>query len=277
MLKHGFKSLLRSRSRQFTRDLLAVEAGAIDQDGRGSVPWWNGDGCPVHYRRGTSDVSLVYGILFKPGRKSEYWLPAGLEPAVVFDIGANIGVTARYLAQRFPQAAVHGFEPIPANVELARDNAAAVPGRISIHPFGLGASAGSFTFSIPTGHGVNRGGYSRFGAAGAGADEIRAEIRATSEVLAALGGLQPDVIKIDTEGAEYDILGSFPREVLSRVSWIYGELHTEAIDAPSAFRVLDLLFPWFDIEVHKPLRKRNWFFDACNRSISDKFRGFRRT
>ncbi|MBK8065073.1 MAG: FkbM family methyltransferase [Betaproteobacteria bacterium] len=96
-------------------------------------------------------------------------------------------------------------------------------------------------------------------------------------MLAALDGVQPDVIKIDTEGAEYDILSSFPTEVLRKVSWIYGELHTEAIDSPSAFRVLDLLFPWFDIEVHKPLRKRNWFFDACNRSISDNFRGFRRS
>ena len=274
MLKQGFKTLLRSRSAQFTRDLLEVKAGRAGGDAPCSVRWWNGDGRGVHYRRGTSDVSLVYGILFVPGRRAEYWLPESLAPRVVFDIGANIGVTARYLAQRFPAAAVHGFEPIPGNIELLRMNAA--QSRISVHPYGLGPAGGSFAFSIPTGHGVNQGGYSRFGAVRAGADEVRAEIRATGDVLAALGAPQPDLIKIDTEGAEYEILASFPTEVLSKVSWIYGELHTEAIDAPAAFRVLDLLLPWFDIEVHKPLRKRNWFFDACNRNISERFRGFRR-
>lgn len=279
MLKLGFKSLLRSHSTNFTQDLLTTAAGHASRVGRGSVRWWNGDGQMVHYRRGTSDVGLVYGILFKAGRKSEYWLPKPLEASVVFDIGANIGVTARYLAHRFPKAVVHGFEPIPANVELALANSGSAPdpGRICVHPFGLGATAGKFSFAIPTGHDANRGGYSRFGEPVHGAQGILAEIRATEEVLGSLGGLQPDVIKIDTEGAEYDILSSFPTEVLSRVKWVYGELHSEAIEAPTTFRVLDLLSPWFDIEVHKPLRKRNWFFDACNKGISDKFRGFCRT
>ncbi|MBK8065072.1 MAG: FkbM family methyltransferase [Betaproteobacteria bacterium] len=135
MLKKKLKALLRSRSARFTRDLLAVGSTHADGNACNSVSWWNGDGRPVHYRCGTSDVGLVYDILFKPGRRAEYWLPAEVSPRVVFDIGANIGVTARYLAQRFPHAEIHGFEPIPANVEVLRANAEGAP--IHVHPYGL--------------------------------------------------------------------------------------------------------------------------------------------
>lgn len=61
------------------------------------VRWRTGDGSPIAYRTGTSDVGLVYDILFKRGRKGEYWLPVELDARVILDIGANIGVTARYL------------------------------------------------------------------------------------------------------------------------------------------------------------------------------------
>ena len=127
----ALKVLARTRSLGFTRDYLGQAPGA--RNGLASVPWWNGDGRPVYYRPGTSDVSIVYDILF---RKSEYWLPDGLAPRVIFDIGGNIGIAARYLAQRFPQAEVHSFEPVAENLELMRRNLDGT--RVRAHEFGLG-------------------------------------------------------------------------------------------------------------------------------------------
>ena len=240
-----------------------------------SVRWGQGDGGDVWFRSGSSDTVLVYDILFKPGAKSEYWLPAELDPKVIFDIGGNIGVTTRYLAHRFPEAEIHVFEPIASNLALLRRNA--VGPRIRVHEFGLGSEDGEFEFTIPLSDQTNEGGYSRFADRPVeGGRVVKGRVRKTSQVLAELGVEAIDLIKIDTEGAEFDILTSFPEEVLSKVSWIYGELHSKNLDVPSPFRVLDFLSPWFEVELAKPMRTRNPFFDACNSARYAQFKSFAR-
>ena len=56
-----------------------------------------------------------------------------------------------------------------------------------------------------------------------------------------------DLIKIDTEGAEYDILTSIKKELLTKTSWITGELHGnrdfEFSRKPSIFHV-GCIIPW---------------------------------
>jgi len=271
--KLALKTLARSRSLRLARDVDALERGEWGGEAVHEVPWRTGDGRPVAYRPGSSDVGLVYAILFKPARKSEYWLPPEVAPRTIFDIGANIGITARYLAHRFPDAAIHAFEPIAANLELLRRNVAGC--NVTVHPYGLGAADGAAEFGVPAGAPDNRGGYSRFAGAAA-TSVVRAELRSVGGVLDALRLDSVDVVKIDTEGAEYDILSAFPAAALARTRWIYGELHGAVDGAASGFRALDLLAPWFDIEVRKPLRKRNFFFDACNRRLAERVRGFRR-
>jgi FkbM family methyltransferase len=271
-LTKALKVLARSRSLQFARDYMDAQAGAALDGSEGSVLWWCGDRRPVHYRKGTSDVGLIYDILFKPGRKSEYWLPQALQANVVLDIGANVGIAARYLAHRFPGAEIHAFEPILENQTQLRRNVAGT--RVQVHEFGLGSTAGEVTFSLPDGARENRGSYSQF--AGEGALSVKGQVRAVNRALAELGVSAIDVLKIDVEGAEHDILGAFPDSQLAAITWIYGELHSPAADAQPAFEVLARLARWFDIEVYKPLRKRSWFFDACNRNASKRFRDFRR-
>ena len=268
------KALLRSRSLAFTRDYVHRQSPGAERGMLARVPWWNGDGQPIAYRRGTSDVSLVYDVLFKPGRKSEYWLPEGLEPRLILDIGGNIGVVARYLSHRFPAAAIHSFEPIPDNVAVLKEN---VAGRaVTVHPYGLGKATGTVEFAILPGAETNWAGYSMLRRDGEAATKRQAQVRDVREVLAALGGAQVDLIKIDAEGAEGDILEAIPDAVLERVTWIYGELHGAVMDPGRGFRILERLAKWFDIEVHKGLRMRNWFFDACKRDASARFAGLRR-
>lgn len=261
----ALKVLARTHSLEFTRDYLGRK-----RDGEAAVAWWNGDGRAVHYRPGTSDVSMIYDILFR----SEYWLPDGLSPQVVFDIGGNIGVAARYFAHRFPQAQVHSFEPVPENLEVMRRNLES--SAVHAHSYGLGGKSGEFEFHTPAAAPGDVSGYSSFGAAGSASRTVRAAVQAVPEVLRKLNLERVDVIKIDVEGAEHDIISAFPDELLGKVTWVYGELHGAAVDPALAFGLLERLAPWFDIEVHKPLRKQTWFFDACNKNASAQFRGFRR-
>ena len=73
-----------------------------------------------------------------------------------------------------------------------------------------------------------------------------------------------DMIKIDTEGAEHDILTGFPEDVISRVSVIVGELHSVKDDETLAF-----LSRWFDIR-RGPSKGRMSLFTAINKSCSSK-------
>ena len=72
----------------------------------------------------------------------------------------------------------------------------------------------------------------------------------------------PELIKIDVEGAEYDILAAFEPRVLERVRWITGELHGNR-----SFELLEFLSRWFDVETRKTLGKRLFNFLARNRSV----------
>lgn len=260
----------RARSVAFALDC-AAGTGTTPQ--KRSFLWRGGDGAPVAYRRGTSDAGLIYDLLLKPGPKGEYWLPEGLEARTVLDIGANVGIASRYLARRFPQARVHAFEPVPENAALLRENAAHCD-RIVVHAFALGPQDGEVRLASPDPTGYNRGGYSAFAAAASGA--LLAPVKRVERALAEAGIASVDVIKIDTEGAELAILSAFPEPILSRVQWIYGELHRGSIAEPADFRTLDFLSRWFDVAFTKPIRKRTWFFDACRRDLAARFRDFRR-
>ena len=147
--------------------------------------------------------------------------------------------------------------------------------KIFPHPFGLGPSDGQFELRIGGDGNANQGGYSLF-ANGSPETKTVATIRDVRGVLAELNLASVDVIKIDTEGAEFSILSAFPNDILEGVSWLYGELHTEHIGEPTDFKVLDLLAPYFHVGVYKPMFKCNYSFDACRKDLHEKFRRFRR-
>jgi FkbM family methyltransferase len=258
-LKDRVKVLLRSGSLHFTRDYFSHSP----QPARRIYRW---GGLPVHYRSGTSDTRLIYSILLKRGRKSEYALPraCALDPArvrTVLDIGANIGISAVYLASIFPNAEVHAFEPEPGNVALLSENAKAIP-RIRVHPFALGAEDGELTL-YSSDEAVNFGGFSAHGLGVDASRSQRVPVRHAGRCLAALGVRQVDVIKIDTEGAEWDILTSLGKPLLDAVQLIMGELHGRR-----DFELLTFLQPAFDIEMKKQLRNRLFNFYAARRSPS---------
>jgi FkbM family methyltransferase len=249
--------LLRSGSLSFTRDHVGpARAGA-----RGVYRW---KGLPVHYRCGTSDTHLIYSLLLKRGRKHDYALPpeSGVAPAdvrTVVDIGANAGIAARYFAATFGTAEVHAFEPEPGNCELLRANAAECP-RIRVHPFALGERDGELTL-YHSDDATNLGGFSSHGLGIDAARSLRVPVRHAGRALAELGIGSIDVLKIDTEGHEFEILTAIDPALLATVRVIIGELH-----GSRDFQLLDYLQPMFDIGVRKRIRDRLFTFYAVRRA-----------
>ncbi len=256
MDKTDLKYWLRSGSRQFMSHRRTKSRQVFTP---GVTATYTYRGRPLHYRPGSSDVFDIYEILLKKDYKAAYWLPQAVDPRVILDIGANIGLAAVYLANRFPAASITCFEPMADNFALLRQNIAPYP-QIQAYNLALGGQDGQRTiFASEGGEGIFTGNSFY----GLGVDQQRAsqvQVRDPASLLPQLGLGEIDLIKIDTEGAEWEILSRFDTGLLSRVKWIIGELH--GIDD---FKLLDYLSTWFLIDVKKTLNKRLFEFNALNR------------
>lgn len=252
-LKMKAKVLLRSRSPAFLRDCLAPYDG-------GRIASIERDGLRLHYRVGSSDPWMIYNHLMKPAHRDEYAPPAnaGFAPGevrTVLDIGANIGATALYFARMLPIGNIYAFEPVPDNFAVLRENVAQCP-RIHAFNYGLGAADAELEM-FASANPVNFGGFSLHPAGSDASRRVRIRIRHAAAAMAELGITQVDLIKIDTEGAEYDILTSLPENILAGAKYIVGELHGNR-----DFALLDYLSRWFDVGLRKRLGNRLFNFQA---------------
>lgn len=211
---------------------------------------------PIFYRPGTSDAAIIQSVLVE---QKEYLFPP-LSPGVVFDIGANIGVVSIIMAYLWPHATIHAFEPEYKNFTLLQKNTAAYP-NIVRHQVALGRetkAACVFTSDDPK----NFGGFSLYPT---GCDPHRnqlIEMRSIKDFMEETGA-HPDVIKIDTEGAEHSILTSIPHSTLGLVWWIAGELHGN-----KDFETLaHLEQSGFDLKVDRSFNERCFHFHGRNKNI----------
>lgn len=215
-------------------------------------------GRPIHYRAGTSDCRSIYEILLAP--HGDYAIPQIINPKVILDIGANIGIASIFFADRFPESRIFSFEPMEENFELLRKNIALYP-NIRAFMVALGEEEGSkeiFFSDNPK----NYGGFSFYPNGSNIQLRKKVEMKHPLKFLAQIGLERIDLIKIDTEGAEYGIFTAMDSNLLKQTQWIVGELH-----GFRDFEVLSFLSQWFDISVKKTLRKRLFMFNACNKNF----------
>jgi len=172
-------------------------------------------------RQGTTDVDLIGMILC---RQSVYALPQEVQPKVIFDVGANIGIAAVYYSVVYPKATVYCFEPLPANIELLCANASRNSDRIRVIRRGLSDVAGSFEYHMSG----NRRSYGGGTFCQVGSDPSRAVMLPVGTVRQAIEEAavdQVDVFKIDTEGSEWRILRGIDDQMRPKVQAYTGELH----------------------------------------------------
>lgn len=205
------------------------------------------------FRTGTSDARLLRGLAER-GLPPEYEWPADLRPRVILDIGANIGAVTAALARRYPAARIFAFEPLPENFDLLRHNVAQFA-RVTPVPYGLGAATESRPYTRSDDPRNFGGGGFHGGGADHGTRVSGLAIVAVEQALRELHIESVDAIKIDTEGAEHDILTSFPSAVLRQVQVIVGELHGKAGDA----ELLDYLGRFFCVERIERHGRSKWF------------------
>lgn len=147
----------------------------------------------------------------------------------IVDVGANVGMAALWFASRSPKARIIAVEPGPSALSRLRVNIArnGLGERITIKPVALGKAAG-------------RGRLVGSGASvGLRVEEESERTRGQvpvitlAELVEESGFERVDLLKLDCEGAEYNILSACGGSGLSRVQHVVGEYHVEGGHTPA--------------------------------------------
>jgi FkbM family methyltransferase len=192
------------------------------------------DGLNVVLRGGTNEWSVVHELLFAGGyEKALDWLSFRREPEpYVMDLGGNIGLFALLAARTKPNARIVSFEPGPPNFRIYRMNMLANPTlarQIELREIAVGGTAGEAVWNF---HEDNPGGSSlHTGGGEMPSSAIKVQLGAFADYVAEAPG-EIALVKMDIEGAEWDILAKTPDAAWSKIQAIALELH----DDPSGQR-----------------------------------------
>ena len=131
-----------------------------------------------------------------------YRLPLLRPPATILDLGANIGLSAIYLARQFPGARLACVEPAPGNLEVLSRNLALN---------GIDAEVIRSAVDIKDGHVLMERATEDYGhkvadATGRSASIFAASALSVPSILARLGWDRIGLLKMDIEGHEKTLL-----------------------------------------------------------------------
>ena len=168
-------------------------------------------------RAGTSDVTNFEQIFIR----KEYHLSLGFEPRSIIDAGANIGLSAVFFANRYPDARILAVEPDRRNFEILVVNTRDYPNIKSIHS-GLWSRCVPLRIVNPDDEfwaiRVEESGN------GDGIAAITVE-----EALKVMDVERLDLLKLDIEGAERSVMGQ-SQGWIKDVRAIVAELHGPACE-----------------------------------------------
>ena len=123
--------------------------------------------------------------------------------AIVVDVG--LGEDASFPLSLISKygCTVHGFDPTPRAIRYVRGLSNE---RLRLYEFGIGAVSGPVKFYLPTEAAHVSGAIER--EAHLGAQSIEVQLRTIGQILEMIGESHIDLLKLDVEGAEYDVFGS---------------------------------------------------------------------
>jgi len=132
---------------------------------------------------------------------------------VLFDVGANVGDWTAMARRRWSGAVVHAFELNPATATQLTARFAGQSG-IAVHSFGLSATSGEVNFFAYAGEASVLSGLRVPLHSHVPHRVERAEVRSGDQVCRELKLERVDFLKVDAEGADFEVLSGF-NEMLS--------------------------------------------------------------
>jgi FkbM family methyltransferase len=177
---------------------------------------------------------LVLGEMFMT---REYDIDLAPPPAVILDLGANIGASALFFRRKWPSARIVAVEPSPELAAILRRNAGSLG--VEVREAAVAAETGEISFypSDESWAGSTRDG-----------DGHGAALRVPAVAFDELVGSGVDLVKIDVEGEEFNVIPASRR--LGEVAAIVGEVHARP-DSPESEQLLSHL-SGFDVTINDP-------------------------
>ncbi len=171
--------------------------------------------CPITLRPGTSDIA-TFKHIFAHG---DYNLQITPGPKVIVDAGANIGLSAIYFANRFPEARIIAIELSPENYRLLNKNTRHYPGITTVHA-GLWPKNEVLKFKQ---EGVSPWGYRVDNTLANGSVPVASITM--NDILNRYRLATIDLLKIDIEGAEVELFAENYTHWLPKVRCLVIEFH----------------------------------------------------
>lgn len=173
----------------------------------------------INIRGGTSDLAIFNQIFVN----KEYEIDLSYKPEFIIDAGANIGLSAVYFANRFPEASIIAIEPEKANFDSLQQNTGDYP-RIYCLKLALSNTPGKIVKIMDDGN--SESGYMTQDSdepVGKIVDE--AETTTIDQLMDQYRLSYIDLLKIDIEGSEKELFSSNYESWLPKTRCLVVETH----------------------------------------------------
>jgi FkbM family methyltransferase len=167
-----------------------------------------------------------------------YRVPADLSPQTIFDLGANTGISVRFLRTLYPDATILAVEPDPGNFDRLTENVSG-DGRTHVVRAAAGPEHGTATFY------AQADGWGSSLEPREGARPVDVDVVTVVELLHRSGEEQVDLLKIDIEGGEWPLLEA--GAIQDVADCLMGELH---FDPDHSLADAERLLAGFDVTFH---------------------------
>jgi FkbM family methyltransferase len=154
---------------------------------------------PVRLRIGTTDISTYKQVLVL----LQYEFDKPEAPRFIIDAGANIGLSAVYFANRFPQAKIVAIEPEDSNYRMLCENVEPYRQVMPLRAALWRENEDLLLFD--SGHG-NHGFQVADNEAGSGSGVGSVPGLTIDSIMRDAGEVKVDLLKIDIEGAEREVM-----------------------------------------------------------------------
>jgi len=195
------------------------------------------NGLNIAYRPAAEDWEAVKEVMFDGVYKFTLeYLSTHKEALPILDLGANIGLFTLRAAQCASKSALHAYEPAPKNFALLAQNHklnAQLSRLVHLHTEAVGGHSRLARFYFDE----QATQASRVMAKPDEQGGIPVSVRGLAEIMREIPG-ECALIKIDVEGAEFEIFQDTPSEIWARVRAISMEIHR---DPARKRRAADLL------------------------------------
>jgi FkbM family methyltransferase len=172
---------------------------------------------PFYLRIGTTDASVCKQDLIE----RQYEFPLSIKPKVIVDAGANIGSSAVFFANKYPDSIIFALEPEESNFKLLEKNVSSYP-QIKPIKAALWKENGQIYLVDP---GDGNHGFQTTEKAADNCQPLGFIQALTLDALMTRMDLESvDVLKIDIEGAEKEVFESSAKWI-DKVGVIMAELH----------------------------------------------------